>query len=307
MDLGTQLVLTLGMRSFARLATLEATRLEEQGDLNGSLDWYLAILRSSRHCGRRGIPIERLVGVALAGMVTPRLSTWAIDPKVDAKMLRRALDGVLEAQAMTPPNSDIFKCECLWLINTMANPEFENPPSMDANASRFWKTGPGEVYFKVARSLKREPERSRRVLRLVMANALAYCDRPRTQRPPLANLAPPPKAGAPPVKPSGLMLYIAEPSASSSLTALTPEQLKSWFDSTLYAEMLLINFTSVDQALKRDESNFASLQVRLATELFAKEKGRYPDAAAELVGLYLPKLPESYQPADPTKESMPVQ
>ena len=50
---------------FAKLAQLEAGKLEAEGDVEGASEWYLALLRSSRHCGRRGMFIERLIGIAM--------------------------------------------------------------------------------------------------------------------------------------------------------------------------------------------------------------------------------------------------
>jgi hypothetical protein len=309
MNVATLLPVIQGMRAFGRLAILEGTRLEAEGDLNGALDWYLATLRSSRHCGRRGVVIERLVGIALGSMVVTRLSTWAGDPKVDAAMLRRALDAVIEADAMTPPNSYAIKCEYIMSMNTIADPAFEDPAKLAPLTGRrfpwHWaSSGPGQAIFRAERSFKREPERSRRVYRLIIANWLAYCDRPRSTRPPFAVLAPPPFANSPATTP-GFELYVPEATAPESVKALPPDELARWFHSTIYAEILSPNFGPIDQAFKRDRANFASLLIMLANELHKKEKGEYPDKVEALVGSYLKALPEGYISLDDVKIEKP--
>ena len=298
-SIATLLPVIQGMRSFGRLAILEATRLEAEGDLKAALDWYLAVLRSSRHCGRRGVPIERLVGIALGAVASPRILTLAVNPDVDAEMLRRALDVVIEADAMTAPPSDAFKCEYIAFLNTIADPAFEDPAKLIGNPPWAWTTGPGKAYFRAERSLKREPERSRRVYRLIMANWLAYCDRPRSARPSFANLAPP--KGPTPVATPGFELFVPEATASGSVKALPPDELARWFHSTLYAEIISPNFGAMDKAFRRDRAAFANLLITLANELYKKEKGDYPAKAEALVGPYLKALPEGYVPIDDAK------
>ena len=67
--------------------------------------------------------------------------------------------------------------------------------------------------------LRGEPERSRRVLRLLAANDLAWCDRPAVERPAFAV--------------PRLRIYQADPSAPPAARALPPEELARWADSIL--------------------------------------------------------------------------
>jgi hypothetical protein len=298
----TLLPVIQGMRSFGRLAILEGTRLEAEGDLTGALGWYLAVLRSSKHCGRRGVAIERLVGIAVGSMAVTRLSALASDPRIDAATLRRALDAVVEADAMTPPLSDSFKCEYIAFLNTIAHPVFEDPAKLAAlsGAKVPWNwasSGAGQACFRAERSMKREPERSRRVFRLIVANWLAYCDRPTSSRPPLAILALPanPKS---PTPPAALNLFVPEATAPDSVKALLPDDLAGWFRSTIYAEILSPNFGGIDGAFKRERAACASLQIALANELYKKENGQYPEKVDALVGRYLKALPRGYVPIE---------
>jgi hypothetical protein len=309
LNIATLLPVIQGMRSFGRLAILEGTRLETEGDLNGALDCYLAVLRSSRHCGRRGVAIERLVGIAIGSMAATRLSALAIKPDVDAKMLRRALDGVIEADAMTPPASDSFKCEYIAFVNTIADPAYEDPAKLawltGTKPGWSWSSsGAGRAFLQAERAAKREPERSRRVYRLIFANWLAYCDRPRSSRPPFAKLTPPVTVN-PLVTTSGFELFVPEGNAPESVKALSPDELAGWFHSTLYAEIFSPNFGGMDKALRRDQAAFANLLVTLANELHKREKGEYPAKVEGLVGPYLKALPEGYVPIDDSSDGKP--
>ena len=85
----TMLPLVQDMEALARLATLEASRLEEKGAMDQAWPWYRAMLRTSRHVGRRGVIVERLMGAYQYNLAGHRILHWAADPRVDAKMLRR--------------------------------------------------------------------------------------------------------------------------------------------------------------------------------------------------------------------------
>src|SRR5439155_11453691 len=96
----------------------------------GALGWYLAVLRASRHTGKRGVPIERLVGSATHTMASKRITALAERPEVAAATIRRALDAAVAADAMTPANSDMVKCEYLSFVNSVSQPAFEDPSKL---------------------------------------------------------------------------------------------------------------------------------------------------------------------------------
>src|SRR5262249_7882227 len=73
---------------FATLALLEASRLEEGGDVAGAWGWYRAILRSFRHVGGLSPMVDRPdleSDMGLAPRVGERIGRWAADPRVDAR------------------------------------------------------------------------------------------------------------------------------------------------------------------------------------------------------------------------------
>lgn len=287
----TVLKTSQNLRGFARLATLEATRLEAEGDFAGAWVWHHALLRSSRHLGRRGCFIDRLIGIAIHSVSSARINHWAAEPKIDASSLRRALDEVIAIDAMTPPDSDAIKWEYLSFLNSMNDPKLMDSVAL-LNSPRGPSLGPAvrRSIDSALRIFKREPERSRRVIRLVFANWLAYCDLPAATRPKLLGPNPAASNGATPPTLNGL--YATDPSAPANARALPPEVLARWFDSTLYAKQCLPAKFAVDMALARERSVQANLVVTLANELHKREHGDYPAKAEDLVGPYLKALPE---------------
>ena len=275
------------LRQFARAATLEGSRLEAVGDMDGALTWYIAILRSGRHAGTRGCDVERIIGTALNGMATRQLIRWAADPRVDARMLRRAIDAALAAREMTRPTSETLKVEYLMYMNTL-----EEPKLMDREvihlATRKDRWGPidtptsNAMHVAIPRVLKREPERSRRVIRLIFANQLAYCDRPTADQPPRVATIPPgysPTAAFAPLRPGVVAnlivdLYAVDPSAPAAARAMPPAEIAIWWDSTLYARACLMEFNGLISAIARERIDQAALLATLRAEL---EKRDHPE------------------------------
>jgi hypothetical protein len=291
----TLLPVVQGQRTFARLAMLEGSRLEAEGEFEEALDCYLAILRASRHTGRRGCAIDRLVGIAMHANACKRLTALAERPEVGASTVRRALDAAVAIDAMTPANSDTLKCEYLSFVNSVDLPLLDDPSKILNPAPEMWKSPLGRAYFRMARVFKKEPERSRRVYRLIVANRLAYCDLPSARRPPKVSLAPnlPPKGAA-----WALLadLYTVDETAPAPARALPAEDLARWYASTIYAELCLPNLGAIDKALARERGVQATLLIALANQLYLKEHGKAAETVEELVGPYLKALPEGYTP-----------
>ena len=283
--------LILALRSSPRLAFLEGSRLEAEGDLAGAWGWYRAALRSSRHCGKRGSLIERLIGTGAPRAASTESRAWAQLPGVDANALRRALNEVQAIDAMTPPMSDTVKCEYLSFQEAMARPDMlwkfleaavraPNSPTPDT------KTYAKTALLRAEAFLKRDPERSRRLLKLAVANWLAYCDRPSGERPPLdprrTNWSISPGRPPPP-----------------NARLLTPDRLNSWSDSSIFFHNLFPALDASRNAIDRERATQAALVVHLASELYRREHGEPPDSPKELVGPYLKELPPDRPGNDP--------
>jgi hypothetical protein len=293
----TQLPIVQELRGFLRLAKLEGSRLEELGDLEGAWRWYRAIFRTGRHVGRRSSMIERFVGIAFHSAATGRMTRWAADPRVDATMLRRALDAAIADDGMTGPLTDNLKVEYLAFANTYSDPELMIKCMLDDDLSRVNLSSPlGRIpsVMRLQRVVMKEPERSRRVLRLVFANLLTWSDLPKGRRPPVAFTIPNPNSAST-VK-SLVDLRAVDASAPDSARALPPDELARWFESTLYARHLMPSFSTMDAACQRERAAQAGLLLTLANELYAREHGHPPETVEELVGPYLKSLPEAYTP-----------
>jgi hypothetical protein len=292
-NVATLLPVIQGQRTFSKLAMLEGSRLEAEGNFEGALDWYLAILRSSRHTGKRGTAIERLVGIAIYSVAAKRLTNLVARPEVGAPTIRRALESALAIDAMTPPLSDLVKCEYLYFVNSIEDPALQDPSQLMSPAPEYTKTGLGKAYFRMRRVFQKEPERSRRVYRLIIANWLAYCDRPAAKRPPMAKNPAPAVAKATPAT-SVPDLFEPEATAPDSLRALPPAEIARWFHTTIHAEIFLPAFGAIERAIIHERSVRASLLISLANELYAREHGQPPATVEELVGPYLKTMPEGY-------------
>jgi hypothetical protein len=149
---------TQDLRALARLARLEAARLEEEGNRAGAAELYGVILRSSRHAGRRGPAVQRLIGVALHTLAADSLAHWSAAPEVDAELLRTALADVRAIDRLTVPLSQPLQGEYLSAQSSID----ALPPMVFA-----------------------QKRTTRLALRLAFENWLSQCDRPRPARMPM--------------------------------------------------------------------------------------------------------------------------
>jgi hypothetical protein len=211
-------------------------------------------------------------------------------------LLHQALDAVIADYAMTGPISDNYKVEYLAFLKTyddadlvwrcMSDPNTFGPTSLPT-----WLSQDPRV-FSCAKGLMQEPERSRRVTRLIYANLLAACDRPPDRRPPVA-------ATLSITKPGGTKVFdLYEPDAAfpEAAKALSPEKIHLWFDSSLYARHLTSAFFNFIKTADGERLAQANLVIALANRLYELERGKTAATVEELVGPYLKALPEGYPP-----------
>ena len=276
----TQLPVVQRLRSFARLASLRAWRRQLDGDHAGAWTWIKAGLRAGMLTGQNGFPIERLVGIAHYGMAASQAQLWSDDPKVGADLLRRALDDVLAIEAIAPDYAQMIRYEYYSMMNTLAD------PASRARGMEEWVQNGGATSRDRAMSrvlpayafLRRDPERSRRVVRLMIDNWLWAVDRPAADR------------ASRVVEFDRIHLYRRPPEDPGPMGV---DELARWFATTAYARVLCIGW-KYEAAQARDERVRAGLIVHLAERLFEKERGRPPASPDELVGPYLKALPAGY-------------
>jgi hypothetical protein len=273
--------------SFKTLALLEASRLEERGDMAEAWGWYRAGLRSTYHLGVRGTLVSRIMANHLHGELRERSSYWAADPRTSPALIRRALDDVVACGAFTPSESYMLKAEYLGvdrILNQRNNPGRE---LIVARLRARLNSGSFQLDPDQARAIadawrvwRREPERSRRVIRLAIANWLAYYDLPPDRRPP-----PDPNLSGP------HDFYAFGPEAPAQARTLSPAALDRWLNSTADAQEL-INRWDLRAFRVRERAKHRALVILLASELYRRDHKKDPPSDQALLGPYLKELPD---------------
>jgi len=269
-------------RVFAQFALLEASRSEHAGEMTSALDWCLALLRFSRHLEMHAELISRSLAIPLHRMAQDALDRWAADPRVNASLLRSALDQVLTIEAMTPPPSESLKADYLAALNQLTT---------SGAALQLGRSGRGdpesEWYLRLPAVLHArwflngDPERTRRVLRMLFANWLAQCDKPWDARPMFV---------------SELRLY-DDPGASPAARALPAQDLGRIASETPTLLGLYSHPSLTERILASERMKQAELVINLAERLHHRLYGFVPTFPEALVGRVLMHLPDEYDPA----------
>ena len=275
-----------------KLALLEGARRAERGESAGAWECYRGVLRTATHFRRRGDVFERWTANSTQVPLQKGLATWASDPSTPIPQVRRALEEVLESRPRPEWEAFSLKLSYLDLTRDMAAPVNYIQRAIDERGT-YWLVGyeiPIEFsayLYPVHRFLKREPERSRRVLRLIFANWLAHLEVPelRDSRPAVRVVL---SSGG---GSNSVLLYPISPKAPPVARAVPPLTLADRMITTLdlksfpWAQM----WTQVHfQELR----SYRLLVVSLAEELYRRERGSMPPSDEALVGTYLQALPE---------------
>jgi hypothetical protein len=290
----------------ASLAGLEGSRHEHEGAMDQAWNWYRAMLRSSRHFGMHGVLVERMIGAGQHKGAARHIMRWAADPRVDANLLRKALDDTLIADAMTPRMSETLKLEYLMYLRDLEEMRVM-VQDIPMPGGRFGvleqmvaATGAKAPIQRFCLRASNDVERSRRATRLLFANWLAQVDKPETDRAPIAISKP-------------TLIYATDPTAPPAARAVDPEILNLAIDHAALAHEMFrpAAFSSVngtpmsrapwegDGSLAQETRNRAALIVKLAAELFRREHNKPPATAGALVGTYLEVLPEGIDREQP--------
>jgi hypothetical protein len=282
------------------LAFLEASRREESGDTAGAWDCYRTALRTITHLRRRGSTLQRQAARDARRSLQRRLTDWATGPRTTISQLRTALEVVLETEPK--PKWDLFAVKYGYL-EIMGALERPMPHSAQQEMEEEWKSRLGDMSLSpemvgqleaAQRFFLREPERSRRVLRLLCANYLAHVE----------------TRGRQPQKPAfwavivkgklRIPVYPVDPEAPAGARALPPQDVAGWLVGSLDARLrLLMGYDEwLPPVRPKDWRTFADrrahrdLVIMLATEIFRRERGAPPPIEDDLVGTYLQRLPD---------------
>jgi hypothetical protein len=148
-------------------------------------------------------------------------------------------------------------------------------------------------------------ERSRRATRLLFSNWLAQINKPASKRAAIAIQKP-------------VLIYASDPTADFAARAVDPAILDKALDHTALARQMfnvedraIAGGTSITMtpwegngSLAREPKRRAVLIVKLAAELYRREKGHPPATAGSLLGSYLKVLPEGIVSNDPIPDGL---
>lgn len=272
-------------------ALIEGARLEASGDRAGALRMYLAVGRFNRHLSTKSRMAWRNAADMLDTLLRDRLLAWASDPEMEPALLREAIAAVDSPALRLPPASETLKAEYLALRAELAD---------FAAFYRRSESG-GDVglsYDDYGRWLhlfwfvRREPERSRRVLNLIYANWLAQCDRPRAlQAKPITNDARAPIWA----------FYVADPSAPEAANALEPDKLLGWLQSTQLLWRFLTPYPNMAPNFDPEGQARGTMLVFLAERLYFRETGAEAPSTEALAPKYLKAIPPEYVGVKPSR------
>jgi len=263
MNYDTLLPVIQEFRNFARLSGLESKRLIAEGDVESAWNWYRAAFRASRHSGRHGCMIERLVGVSVHNMVTMDLVHWSSNEDVDAEILQKAIKDLNADYLLTTQNSDVYMTEFLAGRNELKSPdmilEFVDVP-----------LGKFGVY------LFNEMELNHRLNQQIFANLMSQVDKRRNDRAILYSGTPD--------------LFEVGPEDTGFSGQLEPQELEVFIERSFYGSYLGTSYTQMDNAISREQTKQACLITLLASQWYQRDHGTFPEKLVDLVPKYLPKL-----------------
>jgi hypothetical protein len=280
------------------LALLEGSRREERGEMAGAWDCYRAVVGVSTHIRRRGQPGARFEANNASGWLRHRIETWAAAPATTIPQVRAALE---EVQKCAPrPEWDAFALKHRY-VEVMRRLDASAIP-MDQIVEDFTlQVGDHQIpssvldaFFSVRRRAMREPERSRRVLRLVFANWFAHLQAlDQTARRPSVRASFTILTATNPMMRSTISvpLFANGPEAPSAARALPPDKVASWLVSTNDAKLFLSEWSWTSDRVSDLRSHY-DLVTTLASALYHRESGSPPPSDEALVGTYLERLPD---------------
>jgi hypothetical protein len=243
-----------------------------------------------------------------------RLADWAADPRTTIPQLHTALEEVLRNEP--DPDWYLFAIKSRYL-ELMRDIEQPMRRSVQQEIEGEWTFRLGDMALSPAmvdgleaarRFLLREPERSRRVLRLLCANYLAHAEtRELPPRKPAVWAKFSYVTSTNPVTKGTLKvpLYPVSPEAPAGARALPPQQLTRWLVATVDARLRLVEGSHEwpwppdrvgDARAVADRKAHRDLVIMLATEIYRRERGSLPSSDEALVGAYLQSLPDDSSP-----------
>jgi hypothetical protein len=278
------------------LALLEASRRQDSGDTAGAWVCYRAVLRTITHLRRRGSTLQRQNAREASRPLQRRLTDWATGPRTTISQLRTALEVVFENEPKPEWDRFAVKYGYLELMGALERPI---PLFALQEIEAEWTFRLGDMSLSpemvgqleaARRFLLREPERSRRVLRLLCANYLAHVE----------TLGRQPRKQAVLTVLTCVPLYPVGPEAPAGARALPPQDVAGWLVAAVDARRRLLwgyeewmpPVRPRDGRTVAERKAYRDLVIMLATEIYRRERGAPPPIEDALLGTYLQSLPD---------------
>jgi hypothetical protein len=241
----------------------------------------------------------------LHALAARRILRWASDQRVDAGMLRRAQDDSLAADSLSSPLSEALKNDYLMIMRELDEMKLlprvlPLPGGQDGLLEHVvspWTVNVRRQIQQFRFRATNDQERSRRAIRLIYANWLAQVDKPVAER-------------APSAIHRGILIYELGPAAPPAARAVAPGTLREFIDQTVLAKSILCpdeaprgDFGGVawegNGVFARERRRRSVLLIRLAAELYRRERRKPAPNAGALLGSCLKQLPEGLGRDDP--------
>jgi hypothetical protein len=279
------------LHPFAWLALLEGSRLEERGEMAEAWAWYRALLEMRAHIMRRGTVFERYFAEHDTGWLLQRVAAWANDPRTEVPLLRLALDDAMKYHPRPEWDASSLKVDYRLMMRELDRPDGPLAGGYDDDleyriAGEMLPPNLAQSVYAARRFLLNEPERSRRVLRLIFANWLARVEAPEEGR-----RKPAVRAIYRGGSTTSVPLYAPGPDAPTGASPLAPRDLIPWLFKAHDAKRLLFQWPWPSISL-RERQRHRALVVILAEALYRRERGGPPPSEDALVGPYLEGLPD---------------
>jgi hypothetical protein len=277
-DVTAQFPLLNQVRDFARLARFEGLRHESDGDVMQAKEWYISILRCSRHFTRHSFNLQRMTGSALHALASVSLVRWAEDSRLTAEQLHTALSEIQAADRMTDAVSSTLKADYLIARNTLNQRGWLKSMTSEEDEGG---NEPAATLMNVVLWLVGEPQTTQKVLRQILANQLNEIDNPLSEQQPQAGLA-------------NAALFQPDQKRPGKPNQLYPVQINQAVSRLMITRIFVPapqNFDQFTNSVTRDRARQHAVEIGLAAQAYRREHGEFPEDPAALVPVYFDKWP----------------
>jgi hypothetical protein len=279
-DYSTLLPVVQDLRRFSRLAVLQMLRCQDEGKTDEAWGWLRASLRSSRHAGKHGVAIERLVGTSIHNQTARAIVHWAAQSEVSSEQLSEALADVREIYLLTTATSATMKAEAILAANTLADP---HKSSLLLPKSSGIPKGLMRAYL----FLKGDPELGRELTRHVFANYLSQCD----------------------LRPSDRVLAIARlglyrPTGKEVPHLMDPARLSDAVMNSPIVWHLVAAQGQIIMACDLERSCQTALELCILFEMYRRQHGDYPKSINALVPEFVAEVPRDWLGTSTTEKML---